>query len=122
MDAATVGVAQKEDQEEGIDEQDIFYGVVLFLAALSCGLFSRVLGGLCRKVGFGRQNPKIGYWKINALRPTLSSPYPGEIRYIWHTFCPKSWRIFLLRSVRPSRSVSTCPCIDKVTRLMPSKS
>jgi hypothetical protein len=60
--------------------------------------------------------------KISDLFPTLSNPYPGEIRYIWHTFCPKSWRIFLLRSVRPSMSVSTCPYTDKVTRLMPSKS
>jgi len=45
MDAAAVCVAQKEDQEEGIDEQDIFDGVVLFLAAITRFLFSRVLGG-----------------------------------------------------------------------------
>ena len=44
MSAAAVGVAQKEDQEEGIDEQDIFDGVVLFLATLTPRLFSRVLG------------------------------------------------------------------------------
>src|SRR5438105_15172632 len=44
MHAAAVGVAQKEDQEEGIDQQDIFYRMVSFLAALTCGLFSRVLG------------------------------------------------------------------------------
>ncbi len=44
MDAAAVGVAQKEDQEEGIDEQDICDGVVLFLAAITCGLLRRVLG------------------------------------------------------------------------------
>ena len=44
MDAAAVGVAQKEDREEGIDEQDIVDGVVLFLAALTCGLLRRVLG------------------------------------------------------------------------------
>ncbi len=44
MDAAAVRVAQKEDQEEGIDEQDIFDGVVLFLAAITRGLFNRVLG------------------------------------------------------------------------------
>ena len=44
MDPAAVGVAQKEDDEESIDEQDIFDGVVLFLAAVTCGLFSRVLG------------------------------------------------------------------------------
>src|SRR5881628_3112391 len=44
MSAAAVGVAQKEDQEEGIDEQDIFDGVVFFLAAITLFLFSRVLG------------------------------------------------------------------------------
>jgi hypothetical protein len=44
MSAAAVGVAQKEDQEEGIDEQDIFDGVVLFLATITFFLFSRVLG------------------------------------------------------------------------------
>ena len=44
MDTAAVGVAQKEDDEERIDEQDIFDGVVLFLAALTRGLLRRVLG------------------------------------------------------------------------------
>src|SRR2546428_12769927 len=44
MDPAAVGVAQKEDGEERIDEQDIFDGVVLFLAALTRGLLRRVLG------------------------------------------------------------------------------
>src|SRR3989454_8202355 len=45
MDTAAVGVAQKEDDEERIDEQDIFDGVVLVLAALTCGLLRRRLGG-----------------------------------------------------------------------------
>jgi len=44
MDAAAIGVAQKEDREEGIDEQDIFYRVVLFLAAITFRLCRRVLG------------------------------------------------------------------------------
>jgi hypothetical protein len=44
MDTAAVGVAQKEDDEERIDEQDIFDGVVLFLATITFFLFSRVLG------------------------------------------------------------------------------
>ena len=44
MDAATVRIAEKEDREEGIDQQDIFNGVVLFLAAITRFLFSRVLG------------------------------------------------------------------------------
>jgi len=44
MDPAAVGVAQKEDDEERIDEQDIFDGVVLCLAAITRGLLRRVLG------------------------------------------------------------------------------
>jgi hypothetical protein len=44
MRAAAIGVAQEEDQEQRIDEQDIFDGVVFFLAAITRGLFRRVLG------------------------------------------------------------------------------
>jgi hypothetical protein len=44
MDTAAIGVAQKEDREEGIDQQDIFDGVVFFLAAITRGLLRRVLG------------------------------------------------------------------------------
>ena len=44
MDPAAKGVTQKEDDEQGIDEQDIFDRMVLFLAAITLGLFRRVLG------------------------------------------------------------------------------
>jgi hypothetical protein len=44
MGATTIGVTEKEDEEQGIDEQDIFDGVVFFLAAVTLFLFSRVLG------------------------------------------------------------------------------
>src|SRR5438552_11196214 len=44
MDAAAVGRTQEEDGEQGIHEQDIFDGMVFFLAAITRGLFSRVLG------------------------------------------------------------------------------
>jgi len=44
MDAAAIGTTAKEDCEESINEQDIFYGVVLFLAAITVRLFSSVLG------------------------------------------------------------------------------
>jgi hypothetical protein len=44
MDTAAVGVAQQEDDEERIDEQDICDGVVFFLAALTRGLCSSVWG------------------------------------------------------------------------------
>src|SRR5215471_12093811 len=44
MHAATIGVTEKEDREEGVDQQDIFHRVILFLAAITCGLLRRVLG------------------------------------------------------------------------------
>src|SRR5712691_9580962 len=44
MGAAAIGVAQEEDDEQGIHEQDIFDGVVLFLPTITVRLFSRVLG------------------------------------------------------------------------------
>src|SRR5712692_9286076 len=44
MGAATIGFTEKEDEEQGIHEQDVFDGVVLFLPAITVGLFSRVLG------------------------------------------------------------------------------
>src|SRR5262245_7287598 len=44
MDTAAVGVTEKKDDEQGIDEQDIFHRVVFFLAAITRGLFKRVLG------------------------------------------------------------------------------
>src|SRR5207244_11794695 len=44
MHTAARGVAQEEDDEQGIDEQDIFDRVVSFLAAITLRLFRRVLG------------------------------------------------------------------------------
>src|SRR3989442_15176883 len=44
MDATSIGVAEAEDREQGIDQECIFYRMVLFLAARTRGLFSRVLG------------------------------------------------------------------------------
>jgi len=44
MEAAAAGLAEEEDDEQRIHEQDIFDGVVLFLATLTVRLFSRVLG------------------------------------------------------------------------------
>ena len=44
MGAAAIGVAQEEDEEQGIDQQDIFDRVVLFLPALTVRLCSSVLG------------------------------------------------------------------------------
>src|SRR5260370_5126826 len=44
MDATSIGVTQKEDREQGIDQENIFYRMVLFLAAITVRLFRRVLG------------------------------------------------------------------------------
>jgi len=44
MSATAIGVAQEEDEEQGIDQQDIFARVVSFLAAVTLLLFNRVLG------------------------------------------------------------------------------
>src|SRR5712691_4084558 len=44
MDAASTGVTKKEDREQGIDQEDIFYRVVLFLAAITVRLCRSVLG------------------------------------------------------------------------------
>src|SRR5215831_11967880 len=44
MGAAAVGVAQKEDREEGVDQQDIFDRMVLFLATITLRLFRWGLG------------------------------------------------------------------------------
>ena len=44
MGAAAIGVTEKEDEEQGIHEQDIFYRVVFFLAPITRFLCSRVLG------------------------------------------------------------------------------
>src|SRR3954462_4639402 len=45
MDAAANSVAEEQDNELGIDQQDVLYRMVLFLATVTVRLFSRVLGG-----------------------------------------------------------------------------
>ena len=44
MEAASSRLAEEEDDEQGIDQQDIFDRVVFFLAAITVRLCSRVLG------------------------------------------------------------------------------
>jgi hypothetical protein len=44
MDATAIGVAEEEDEEQGVDEEHIFHRVVFFLATLTRHLFHRVLG------------------------------------------------------------------------------
>src|SRR5262245_7229505 len=45
MDTATRGIAEAEgDEEQGVDEEPIFYRMVFLLAALTRGLCSSILG------------------------------------------------------------------------------
>ena len=44
MEASSSRLAEEENEEQDINEQDIFDRVVFFLAALTRGLFSRILG------------------------------------------------------------------------------
>jgi len=73
MDTATIRVAQEEDDEERIDEQDIVDGVVLFLAAIALGLFSRVLGADDAPLGavMGTRGAPVLQWvrRLLALAP-----------------------------------------------------
>ena len=41
MDAAAVGRTEKEDREQRIDQEDVFYRMVFFLATITRGLFNR---------------------------------------------------------------------------------
>ena len=44
MEAAAGGVAEEEDEKQGVDQEHIFDGVVRFLPALTVRLCRRVLG------------------------------------------------------------------------------
>src|SRR3954467_15904597 len=44
MDAPANSIAEKQNDQRRVDQQDILYCVILFLAAVTFGLFSRVLG------------------------------------------------------------------------------
>jgi len=46
MGTATMGITQKEKRERGVDQQDIFDRVALFLAAITARLLSWILGAL----------------------------------------------------------------------------
>jgi hypothetical protein len=61
-----VGVAQKEDEEERIDEQDIFDRVISFLAAITCGLLRRVLGADDTPL-----RPVVASWRAAVSTPSV---------------------------------------------------
>src|SRR5437867_11741455 len=44
MNAPPIGRTEKKNREQGVDQQNIFYRMVLFLAAITRGLLRRVLG------------------------------------------------------------------------------
>jgi len=51
MGAAGIGVTQKEDHERRVDQQHVFHGMALFLAAITARLLSRILGALDAPLG-----------------------------------------------------------------------
>ena len=44
MDVPANGFAEEKDDQWRVDQKDIFYRVILFLATVTFGLFSSVLG------------------------------------------------------------------------------
>jgi hypothetical protein len=84
VSATAVGVAEKEDGERRIDEQDIFHRVVFFLAAITIGLLSRVLGA--DDAPFGAVMGKRGTLTFLACPPESSFRSPltpcGIVCYI----------------------------------------
>ena len=46
MGAAGIGLTQKEDRQRGVDQQHVFDGMALLLAAIRARLLSRILGAL----------------------------------------------------------------------------
>ena len=51
MGATGIGVTQKEDHERRVDQQHVFHGMALFLAAITARLLSRILGALEAPLG-----------------------------------------------------------------------
>ena len=51
MGAAGLGVTPKEDHERRVDQQHVFHGMALFLAAITARLLSRILGALEAPLG-----------------------------------------------------------------------
>jgi hypothetical protein len=60
MGAAAVSVAEEEDHEQGIDEQDIFYGVVFFLAAIHLLSAPLTIPLVCCHINHFRQAARCG--------------------------------------------------------------
>src|SRR5262249_10655073 len=71
MGTATIRVAQKEEEEERIDQQDIFDGVVAFLATITFLLFSRIVGA--DDAPFGPVMGKRGESGVAAGAPTTGA-------------------------------------------------
>jgi hypothetical protein len=82
MGTAAVGVAQKEDDEPGIDEQDICDGVVLFLAALTHALRGTVKVFLqffkMPLPDFGSARSHESREMLGAMPPQASPPPQGR--------------------------------------------
>ena len=84
-----MGVAQKKDDEQGIDEQDVLERVVFFLPAIAVRLCRRVLGA--DDAPFSLPSwAKGGRW-------------PGDWRRGWRGFCQRYAYSCRLRNTQPLR-------------------
>ena len=77
MDAVAIGVAENEDREEGIDQQDIFDSMVLFLPTITRRLFSRVLGA--DDAPFGPVMGKRGEAGVAVGPGTTGADYSSDV-------------------------------------------
>ena len=75
MDTATIGIAEEEDEEQGVDEEHIFYRMVFFLAAITRGLLRRVLGA--DDPPFRAVSP-LGCWRSRATMTRRRSSTSGS--------------------------------------------
>ena len=51
MHASCIGVAQKQNRDQGVDQQHVFHAMAFFLAAIAAFLFIRVLGARDASLG-----------------------------------------------------------------------
>src|SRR3989442_8828164 len=119
MDATSIGVTQKEDREQGIDQENIFYHMVLFLAAITVRLFNRVLGADDAPFGpvMGKRGD-AGAAAGTATTGTASSASGATIVAVSASATPSRWaRAVRERAGASPRARSAASSPGKSTRI-----
>ena len=82
MDAAAVGVTEEEEREQGMHEQGMLDGVILFLAALTRRLCRRVLGADDASFGpvMGKRGAGAGAGSFSSGVTTAAAAVPETPR------------------------------------------